>query len=127
MVQNNHRQLSEIDVRFLLSEAREGDYAAAVRTVLLRYRCDRPLRITEVAHLANVSVRSLQRKLASCDVVFNQLVDQTHTELAAEMLKDRGVPLADISTSLGYSTVSNFARAFQRWTGQKPSEFRRGR
>jgi AraC-like DNA-binding protein len=121
----SEKELSEVGARALLSAVGEGDFVAATRAVLLSYRCDRRLRITEAAQLANLSVRSLQRKLASSGVVFSQLVDQTRAELAVEMLKDRDVPLAEVSTALGYSTVSNFARAFQRWTEQSPTEYRR--
>jgi AraC-like DNA-binding protein len=32
----------------------------------------------------------------------------------------------DIAVSLGFSDAANFRRAFRRWTGRTPSEFRHG-
>jgi hypothetical protein len=49
------------------------------------------LTITEAAELADMSVRSLQRKLASSGVVYRELADQARAELAVEMLKDKAL------------------------------------
>lgn len=96
-----------------------------MRAVLKCYgSCDRWLTVAKAAELASMPVRSFQRKLASDGVVFSELVDQARAELAVEMLKDPGVTSAEIATALGYSTPSNFARAFERWTGQTPTEVR---
>jgi AraC-like DNA-binding protein len=119
------KELREVDARAFLSAAQERGSVAATQAMLTSDRCGRRLRITEAAEQANLSVRSLQRKLASGGVVYSQLADEISTEQAVEMLRDRESTLSEISTALGYSTVSNFARAFHRWTGQTPTEFRR--
>jgi AraC-like DNA-binding protein len=124
------KELREVDARAFLSAAQERaaqerGSVAATQAMLTSDRCGRRLRITEAAEQANLSVRSLQRKLASGGVVYSQLADEISTEQAVEMLRDRESTLSEISTALGYSMVSNFARAFHRWTGQTPTEFRR--
>ena len=73
-----------------------------------------------------MSVRTLQRKFAAEGHVFSKLVDKVRADLAAEMLEDTDLTLAEIATALGYSAPSNFARAFERWTGRSPTELRRG-
>jgi AraC-like DNA-binding protein len=77
--------------------------------------------------LAGISVRSLQRKLALADVLFSELIDEVRSELAVEMLQDPAASIRQIAKTLGYSTPSNFARAFERWTGETPGEFRQRR
>jgi AraC-like DNA-binding protein len=117
--------VSVSEARRLLATAENGSFADTLRAVLKRHFRGRRLGIKEAAKLADLSVRSMQRKLALDDVVFNDLVDETCAELAVEMLRDADVSLDEIAIALGYSTSSNFARAFERWTGQTPTEFRR--
>jgi AraC-like DNA-binding protein len=114
-----------VEARAQLLTAREGDFVVATRLVIKSNRSDKWLRIAEAAKLANLSVRSFQRKLASSGMTYKDMVDQVRAEVAVEMLKEREMTLTEISTALEYSTVSNFARAFERWMGQAPTEFRR--
>jgi len=93
--------------------------------VLKSYRRGRWLTISQAADLAGVSVRTLQRRLAAEGLAFSELVEEVRAELAGEMLNDTDLSLNEVAKELGYSTLSNFSRAFQRWTGKRPSEFRR--
>jgi AraC-like DNA-binding protein len=121
----DHAHISDTEARRLLENARNDTFAITLR-VVLKSRCrGKWLSINEAAELANVSVRSLQRKLAARDVIFSDLVDGVRAELAAEMLENSDVAVGEIAAALGYSTASNFTRAFQRWTGETPAEFRR--
>ncbi len=119
-------RLRESDARRLLLSPPDGDFIQALRAVIKDFRESGWLSIAQTANLADMSVRALQRKLAAEGHVFSKLVDEVRADLAAEMLEDRDLTLAEIATALGYSTHSNFARAFERWTGRSPTEFRRG-
>ena len=55
---------------------------------------------------------------------FATLTDQTRAELAEELLKRKDRSLAEIANELGYTESQNFIRAFKRWTGQTPEQFR---
>jgi AraC-like DNA-binding protein len=94
--------------------------------VIRTFRDNGWLSITQTADLAGMSERAFQRELAGKGLDFSKIVNEVRAELATEMLKDRDLTLTEISTALGYSTPSNFARAFERWTEQSPTEFRRG-
>ena len=72
-----------------------------------------------------MSVRTLQRRLAEEDCVFSELVDEVRAELAVEMLRNTEASLGEIAGETGYSAQTNFIRAFKRWTGKAPTEFRR--
>jgi AraC-like DNA-binding protein len=117
-------QLTKTDARRLLSASRNGNLVAAMRVVLKNYRRGRWLTIRQAADLAGVSVRTLQRRLAAEGSAFSELVEQVRAELADETLKET-VSLKEVAKELGYSTPSNFSRALRRWTGKRPSGFRR--
>src|SRR5262249_7457170 len=68
--------------------------------------------------------RTLQRRLKDNGVEFKSLVDDTRRQLALGYLRDPAHTLAEIAYLLGYSEVSAFNRAFRRWTGSTPSEYR---
>ena len=71
-----------------------------------------------------MSARTLQRKLAENDTSFSTLLNDVRRELAEQYVSDPSVPVAEISFLLGFSEVSAFARAFKRWTGVPPGEYR---
>lgn len=111
------------EAREWLTSPPEGDFVAAVREVAKETR---PwLSIAQAARLADISVRSLQRKLAAEDRVFSELVDGVRRELAGEMLEETTLSLSEIAAELGYATAASLTRAVRRWTGQTPAQVRR--
>ena len=72
----------------------------------------------------HMSRRTLQRKLADADVTYKQLVDDTRRDLAMRHLDDPSYSITDVTFLLGFSQQSAFTRAFRRWTGMSPSEYR---
>jgi len=71
-----------------------------------------------------MSPRTLQRKLAEANTTYLQLVDDTRKDLALRYIEDPRRSVTDITFSLGFSQPSAFTRAFKRWTGLNPSEYR---
>jgi AraC-like DNA-binding protein len=116
--------MKESHARHLLSCPPDGDFTVAVREVIRGTRQTGWLSIDRVAALAGMSVRTLQRRLAKEDTVFSELVDEMRVELAVEMLKNTEGSVAAIASATGYLAVENFIRAFKRWTGKTPAEFR---
>lgn len=82
------------------------------------------IKIQETAESAGISVRSLQRRLAERGLSYSHLLDQVRFQLAVDWLKDSTIPIGNIALELHYSELSNFTRAFQRWAGVTPSEYR---
>jgi len=56
---------------------------------------------------------------------YSKLVDQVRFDLAVDLIQNSGLRLTDIAAELGYSSLGNFTRAFQRFAGVPPEEFRR--
>ncbi len=77
-----------------------------------------------VARSLNLSTRTLQRKLKEQGSSYKQLVDDVRKELALLYIRQSHIPIAEISYRLGFSHVSNFSRAFKRWTQMAPAECR---
>ena len=66
---------------------------------------------------------------AKIEVLYDRtaLVDHVLEMRATQMLREEGLSVSEVAFRLGYNDVSNFSRAFRRWTGQSPSDFRKER
>lgn len=77
-----------------------------------------------IANNMAMSSRSLQRKLQQEGSSFQQLFDEYRHQRSLLLLQDKQVSLADIAQQLGFSENSTFYRAFKRWQGITPGEYR---
>jgi AraC-like DNA-binding protein len=80
--------------------------------------------LDQVAHALRLSPRVYYRRLADRGLNFRALREQTLQQLAQLHLRDPRLTLADISVLLGYAEQSAFSRAFKRWTGLSPLQWR---
>ena len=80
--------------------------------------------LDELALQLHVSTRTLKRRFAEAGKSFSDLLDEVRKERALLLLGDHRLNVDAIAAELGYSDVANFARAFRRWTGETPSEYR---
>ncbi len=72
-----------------------------------------------------LSRRTLQRRLAEQGITYKRLVDETREALARRYLENPQRSLTEITFLLGFSEQSAFTRAFRRWHGESPSDYRR--
>ena len=99
--------------------------AGRVREMVLRDLPSGGASADSVARRLNRSVSSLQRHLRAEGTTFREVVESCRHDLARSYLQDSGQPLAEIAFLLGYADQSGFTRAFTRWEGVSPGEFRR--
>ena len=104
---------------------REDRLLASVRRVFGESLRDGDPKLVQVAKKLAVSPRTLQRQLKESGVDFKGLADDTRRRFSLNYLRDRKNSLTEIAYLLGYSEVSAFNRAFRRWTGLTPSDYRR--
>jgi AraC-like DNA-binding protein len=83
--------------------------------------------VAAVARALGTSSRTLQRWLAEDGEHFASIVDAVRRERAEAFLRAPDVSMAEVSWLLGFAEQSAFTRAFRRWTGTTPTEWRRGR
>jgi AraC-like DNA-binding protein len=72
-----------------------------------------------------MSARTLQRKLRALGTSHQELLDEMRKALAVRYLAEPDVAVCEVAYLLGFSESSAFHRAFKRWTGTTPSEFRK--
>jgi len=80
----------------------------------------------KIAMLFSIRSHTLRRRLESFGTSFHELVDECRFEMAREMLLNTSLSVSEISASMGYSRASSFIRAFRRWSGLTPGEWRKG-
>jgi AraC-like DNA-binding protein len=77
-----------------------------------------------IAATWQLSARSLRRKLEAEGTRLSDVLNEVRYERARQLLRATPAPIRDIAESLGYSEVSSFQRAFKRWAGIGPGEYR---
>ena len=79
-----------------------------------------------IARQLGISSRTLRRHLSSEDLSYQSLLDECRMQFAAlEFRTRRKLSLSEMALRLGYSEHSTFSRAFSRWAGMAPQEYRR--
>ncbi|MGH7287899.1 MAG: helix-turn-helix domain-containing protein [Myxococcota bacterium] len=96
-----------------------------VRGAIAEALCDGGPTLRVIAKRMGMSVRTLQRRLDDCGVVFKALVAEIRCELANRYLAEGRASLTEVAFLLGYSELSGFDRAFRRWTASTPLEARK--
>lgn len=81
--------------------------------------------IGEVAKIMHVTPRTLQRRLKSEQLSFQQIRDEIRLQLVKKMLMTREYNLEEIAYLIGYSESSALVRAFRNWTGMSPKKFQK--
>ena len=81
-------------------------------------------RLEVMAALANISPRTLQRRLADEGLSFSTFVDRWRLKRSLPLLRDPRLTVREIGQQLRYANASHFVRAFNRWTGTTPQRYR---
>lgn len=97
----------------------------AVRAAIVRALPKQDATLEAVADDVGLSPRVLQKRLQAADTSFQEQLDRAREALAKRYLQQPGISLAGAALMLGYSDATAFHRAFKRWTGLTPGEFRR--
>jgi len=118
-------RISEEMLVAYLSRIQNQDVEVKVRVAIMELMSAQNLSKEKVASRINTSVRNLTRKLSEVDLTYNQLVDSIRQEKAIGLIKQFDVTLAEISYQVGFVDGNGFIRAFRRWTGMTPGQYRK--
>ncbi|MBO0367183.1 AraC family transcriptional regulator [Pseudomonas shirazensis] len=81
--------------------------------------------LEEIARHLQLPTWTLRRKLAEEGTRFRSLLNDTRQDLAETYIRDTELAFGEIAYLLGFASAEAFQRAFKRWTGLTPGEFRR--
>ncbi|SMO71479.1 AraC family transcriptional regulator [Gracilimonas mengyeensis] len=80
----------------------------------------------EIGKHLGMSTRTLSRRLSEKGYTYRQLVQDTQQQVSTDLLSNTSETVSEIAFQVGFSEQSAFNRAFKRWTGQSPLEYRKG-
>lgn len=106
--------------------ARQAQDHTTSSQVLARLVCrdQRYPDIGDMAQALHLSDRTLKRRLQAEGTSYQALLDQVRQRDAMRLLGDATQAIADVAEAVGYTDPANFARAFARWTGLSPRDWR---
>jgi AraC-like DNA-binding protein len=112
--------LMSVGTRPLPRHTRKDQIRSAIRAQL----ADGYPALEAVAETVKATPATIQRELARDNLNYKDLVEETRRELALVYVCQRELPFSEIAFLLGYSELSAFSRAFHRWTGTSPRNYR---
>jgi AraC-like DNA-binding protein len=110
-----------------LLQQREKEHATS-HTVMALLRNERSwdnIDVAEIARHTRLDVGALRRRLRREGTTLTDLIDEARCRLAREFLRTTDKSMRALAEELGFSETSAFHRAFRRWTGTTPGEYRR--
>ena len=107
-----------------LEQMDKNDVVNRVRRYIIEDLASGTLSKQAVADKMHMSARNLQLKLAGENTTFQDTLDSTRKSLATGYMQQSHLSITEIAYLLGFSDASNFTRAFRRWYGLSPRDYR---
>jgi AraC-like DNA-binding protein len=95
-----------------------------VQSALLRLLPSGKCSIETIAEKLNISKRTLQRNLKTEDTNYSKQLNRVREKQSKYYLEKTDLTCEEISFRLGYDHPNSFSRAFVKWTGMNPENFR---
>ncbi|HEU4538051.1 MAG TPA: AraC family transcriptional regulator, partial [Polyangiaceae bacterium] len=107
-----------------LPAARSPELGRAMRLVL--DRLDEPLTAAEVARAAGLSTRTLARRFADeAQTTWRRFLHDARMLKAMDLLVRPGARVTETALAVGFESLGAFSRAFERFAGESPRDYRR--
>lgn len=101
------------------------DWSAYVKRVACRLLLQGECSQKRVAAALGISNRTLVRKLANCGANYQQLFEVVRFSASRSLIRETNLAFSEIAAALGYKEASSFTRAFLRWSGMSPAQWRK--
>ena len=125
----NERTMKEFlrsaPANFLVKYKNSASLAARIRRLLREWPPASWPDFDTLARQLNASPATLRRRLSEEGESYRSITDELRRDLAISLLAETRLSMADIGSELGFSETSAFHRAFRKWTGARPGEYRR--
>ena len=117
-----HRYLEQEAVD--LHKHRKTDFTRHLRELLRKSLASGKCTAVEVACQLHMHERTLNRRLHEAGTSFHHELDDIRYQMACELLAGSTMPVFKIAKALSYTDASAFSRAFKRWAGISPAQWR---
>lgn len=127
-LEDPHPQLAELNdqvVTEFISMMDNNNIVEKVKHEITKQLSDGLITDKTVSKALAMHKRTLQRKLQEQHTTFKTLLNEVRQTLANVYIDNHSMPLTEISYLLGFSNLSSFSRAFKRWTGTSPANYRK--
>ncbi|GAA4876606.1 AraC family transcriptional regulator [Ferrimonas pelagia] len=121
---NEMAQLSEQLIANSMNTLTQSDLITRTRALLQERLADGEPDQAEIATALHLSSRQFRRKLSALGTGYSALLADCRHKMAKKYLLQNTLPLSEITQRLGFSDQSNFSKAFKRWEGESPAQFR---
>ncbi|GKY86545.1 AraC family transcriptional regulator [Sinisalibacter aestuarii] len=101
-----------------------GTLRARIEALLMPVLHKGEVSVESIAGALGMSRQTLYRRLKEEGVTFAGILNDLRCRMASDYLAARKVSVNETAYLVGFSEASSFVRAFKRWTGQTPAEYR---
>jgi AraC-like DNA-binding protein len=108
----------------LREQLAQKTFSEQAKGILKRLLAGQRPDIEDVARELHVSTRTLQRRLTEDGATFQHLMEEARRELARHYLTHSSLELNETAYLLGYEDANSFCRAFHKWEGTTPGQWR---
>ena len=113
-------------IEFLRANPTTDDLIMRVRQLILEQKIEFWDEAAIAARL-NITSRTLRNRLRRLDTSYQEILDSLREQIARDDLNRSTLNVSDIAEHVGYSDARSFRRAFKKWTGMTPGDFRQRR
>ncbi|UZE95050.1 AraC family transcriptional regulator [Alkalimarinus alittae] len=118
-----HEQFASEQVARIAKE----DIVVQVNKIIAELLDSGEVTLESVAERMEIKPRSLRTKLSDIDTNFNQILADFRYKLSRRLLANTNETIDEIVYLTGFSEPSTFYRAFKRWSGMTPIEYRKSK
>jgi len=118
------KMLTEEAERSLEQLSSRNNLATQIEAMIINeYQGQKP-NLDDIAKQFNLSSRSLRRHLKQQGHSYGEISDMAQSTVAQRLLSNDNMSVQEVAYRLGFSEPSSFHRAFKRWTGVTPQQYR---
>lgn len=112
---------------FVVKYRNPGSLAARVRKLLRTLPMAGWPAADEMAQRLHLAEATMRRHLKQEGYTYQSIKDDLRRDIAIGELQDSGRTIAEIAARVGFAEPSAFHRAFRKWTGMRPTDYRLAR
>ncbi|MCC5808904.1 MAG: AraC family transcriptional regulator [Ectothiorhodospiraceae bacterium] len=116
--------LAQAPTNLLIKYRDQSRLTERIRRYLRKHLSERVPSLEEVAEELRMTPQTLRRRLRDEGEGYQTIKDEVRRDAAVDFLARQDLSLMDIANRTGFSEPSTFHRAFKKWTGLAPGEYR---